>query len=419
MFNYKENITVKFAKQNYIANIVKLLILINPNKVVPIDSELYDLEDKINNSKTEFIDSDDCSTVGLSSNPSSFSSDESAEEYFSEKTYSFNPENFNMISILGHGSFGTVCLAHYKTNKYYAIKRLLKKRINEENISQIISEKNILMKMDNPFILRLYGTCQTKDELFFITEVLDNGDLFNAIYEGDGLTHEACVFYSSCIILGLDFIHKKNIVYRDLKPENVMIGSNGYPKIIDFGLAKQLPYVNFENGIERTYSKCYTLCGTVEYSAPEIIVRNGYDNAVDIWAFGVLLYEMIFKTTPFIDKHPDSDDYIAKIFSNIVLCGQNGIVISTKMDKKTDDSPNARNLISQLLDGNKKNRFGKYTTPADLLKHPYFLSTSVNAEDLYKQIVPAPIIQPKYIGKEVETFTIEEYHGAQDIFKNF
>ena len=413
------NIKAKFVKTNYISKVIKLLKLTNPNKILPIENELIYIEDKINNCIKEFTDSGESSTVALSSNPSSFSSNESAEEYFSKNEYQFNADKFKMLSLLGSGSFGSVFLGKCE-NYTYAIKKIPKHKICKEEIEQIMLEKEILMQMNSPFVLSLYGTCQTNNELWFITEVLDCGDLFTAIYDGEKLSHKTCVFYSSCIILGLDFIHSKNIVYRDLKPENIMIGSNGYPKIIDFGLAKQLPYTKNEDGIMRSYTKCYTLCGTPEYLAPELIMKCGYDSSIDLWAFGVMLYEMICKVTPFIDNENGSDDYIEKIFINIIHCSKNGIILSKKLERKTDGTSNANDLITQLLSGDKKKRLGKYNKPVNLLNHPYFLSASINAEDLYNQTIEPPLFQPIHIGKPIEMAKIiEEYNGDQDIFNEF
>jgi serine/threonine protein kinase len=414
-----DNIIVKFAKSNYISNIIKLLNLTTPNKVLPTDNDFYDIEKKINDCKTEFTDNDDCSTVALSSNPSSFSSDESAEEYFSNKTYSFTPNKFIMLSVLGNGSFGTVVFAKYE-NRLYAVKKLPKHRISKEEIEQIMLEKKILMQLDTPFALQFYGTCQTKNELYFVTEALEHGDLFQAIYDGERLSHEECVFYGSCIIMGLDFMHKKNIVYRDLKPENIMLCENGYPKIIDFGLAKQLPYMKLlEDGSLRQYRKCHTLCGTPEYVAPEIILNKAYDTAADIWAFGVFLYEMICRRTPFLDDKKNGD-YITNMFTNIVLCAKNGIEISKKIDNKTNGTPNARNLITQLLSGDETNRIGPNNTTVDLLNHPYFLSTGLNTDDLNNQTMEAPSIPSPYIGRDIDTLKdVEEYTGEQDMFKLF
>ena len=414
-----DNIIVSFAKNNYMSNIIKLLTLKNPNKVLPLD-DLYEMEEKLKNSKTEFTDGDDCSTVALSSNPSSFSSNESAEEYFLQKEYSFEPNKLRYISVLGFGSFGTVVLSEYNKREY-AIKKIPKHKIVKKDVEQIMSEKKLLMQMDDPFVLRLYGTFQTNNELCFATEALEYGELWHAIHDGNKLTHEECVFYGACIVLGLDFIHSKSIVYRDLKPENIMIASNGYPKIIDFGLAKQLPYLKrSEDGIMKSYTKCYTLCGTPEYVAPEIILCKCYDSSVDIWSLGVLIYEMIFRRTPFIDNININTKDVTKIFTNIVTCSKNGILISEKIDKRTDGTPNARNLITQVLNGDSVSRLGKNNTPRSLLNHPYFLSTKLNQDDLYNQTIPAPIIQPQLIGSDLETLKeLEEYTGDQEIFKGF
>ena len=418
MVQIETNIKVKFVAQNYISHVIKLFSLTKPNKVLPVDKELYDIEHKINNCKTEFTDdNDDLSTLALTSNPSSFSSTESVEEHFSNKS-TFNPKNFTMISMLGSGTFGKVYLSTYE-NKFYAIKTFPKNKIDKREIEKIILEKSLLMQLDSPFILRFYGTCQTNNELYFVTELLEYGNLFHAIYNERNLTHETCVFYTASIILGINYIHSKNIVYRDLKPENIMIGSNGYPKIIDFGLSRQLPYIKMENGKMRSYSQCYTLCGTPEYFSPELILENGYDYSVDVWAIGVLLYEMIFQKTPF-DPQTDDENNLTKLFTNIMICGKNGISISKKLDKKTDGTANARNLISQLLSGDKIKRLGGNNRPSSLLNHPYFLSTNIDEDELYNQSIQAPIIQPQFIGKDITTEKdVEEYHGDHEIFARF
>lgn len=416
--NVESNVKLKFDTSSYFSNIMKLLNLTTArNKVTPVLSEIYDMEKKFSESKSPFLDEDEVSTVALSSNPSSFSSNESAEEYFSTKESPFIPEEFNDISILGSGSFGIVILSEYK-NKTYAIKKLLKRKINADSMSQIMMEKQLLMQMNDPFIIKFCGTFQTHNELCFVTEAIECGDLYNAIYYGEKITHDACVFYTAGIILGLDFIHSKNIAFRDLKPENVMIGENGYPKIIDFGLAKQLPYSKMDEfGMVRNYSKCHSLCGTPEYLAPEIILGKGYDKYVDIWSLGVMMYEMIFKRTPFVEDKK-CDDHISKTFTNIILAGKNGILISNKIDKKTDGTDAARNLITQLLNGNIQERVGGHT--AILLDHAYFKSRSININDLYEQIIPAPILQPQYMGSDLDTLKdVEEYNGDQTLFDDF
>jgi len=404
------DIESKFTKNtDFVSNFIKLFVATSINKVLPVNEELYDIESKINKCNTAFTDNeddDDVSTLALTSNPSSFSSNESAEEYFKTAEYNFDVNKFEKISILGSGSFGTVFLSYYD-KQLYAIKSILKNKINNNTeVAGIMSEKEILMEMNSPYIVKLYGTCQTKNELWFITEALENGDLYQAIYDGEKLSHEECVFYGAGIIMGINYIHSKNIAYRDLKPENIMISENGYPKIIDFGLSKKTSNNN----------KCTTLCGTPEYASPEIILNNGHDNKVDIWAFGVVLYEMICRTTPFCNKKTD----FTQLFTNIIHCGKNGIDLPKKIDNKTDGTSNARNLISQLLSGNKETRLGHNNIPEVLLEHPYFLSTAMNKAGLIEQTYIPPIFQPTYIGRDINTLrTYDDYSGDQTLFKNF
>jgi protein kinase A len=413
----KENekmIKVKYPAASLGRNLIKLLKVLHPTKILPIEADFCDIEEKINNTDDEFTDTDDCSTVALSL-PNSFSSVDTLDTLDdSNVRRPFIPSKFNMISVLGSGSFGTVFLSEYES-QHYALKRLPKNEINEYEMEQIMEEKKALEKMAHPFVLKFYGTCQTNDELYFITEVINCGDLFMAIHDGERLSHEECVFYAAGILLGLTYIHSKNIIFRDLKPENVMIGSNGYPKIIDFGLAKQLPYVKMsDEGVLRNYSKCYTLCGTPEYIAPELILKRGCDTTYDIWAFGVLLYEMICRITPFVDDKSSKD--VMKLFSNIVLAAKSGIDVSKKVDKKTDGTINARDLITQLLSGDKDSRLGK----SELIQHPYFLSTGLSMTSLYEQTIPAPITHDEFIGSPVENARpVTHFDANQAMFADF
>ena len=412
--NDENNIKIKFAEKTLVTRIIELLNLTNPKRVVPIDGEFDFIKEKLDNDNCAFTDEQECSTVALSSNPTSFSSCESADEYFLTHTYSFVPNNFKMLSLLGSGSFGSVFLAEYaENNNHYAIKKLPKSKIDKSQVGQIMDEKKILEQMNYPFVLQLYGTFQTDDELCFVTEVVDCGDLFSAIYYGDErLSNESCVFYGACVTMGLEYIHQKNIVFRDLKPENIMIDSQGYPKIIDFGLAKQLPFTKMNDGKIITYNKCRTLCGTPEYVSPEIILNREYDRAVDLWALGVMIYEMLFRRTPFVDDTNEKD--ITKIFTNIVYSGKNGIVISNKIDKRTDGTANARNLVTQLLNGDETKRKGT----ASIIKHPYFATQ--NVDDLYNRIVIAPIIQPQFEMMDISLAKpVARFVGDQKIFIEF
>ena len=432
---HENNVKLKFAKQSYVLHITKLLTLLQPNKVLPYD--LDNIDEKIHNNKQTFRDDvgdDDTVATGITSNPSSFSSIESMDELCKLSDESFDASKFELHSILGSGTFGTVFLAEYEhtyvstrecsvtksVSRQYAVKSVPKHKMQDSELDDLRNERQILSSMVDPFLLRFYGSCQTNDELYFVTEPVECGELFHAIYDGDdGLSHETRVFYSACILLGIDYIHSKKVVFRDLKPENIMIGKNGYPKIIDFGLAKQLPYTKLsEDNIIRKYTKCHTLCGTPEYISPEMLVKKEYDYAVDLWAFGVLIYEMIFMQTPFIDNKDNSD--FTTMFSNILQSAKQGILISKKMDKKTDGTPNARNFVTQLLSGNENVRLGNAGSPRGLLQHPYFTIVSGRENELYAQTYTPPSFQPSFVGRDMDTRKeVKRYSGDQARFRDF
>jgi protein kinase A len=411
-----------------VSRIMEILKLSYPKRVVPLNyDEINDAFDKLDKCNDVYTDDDDgeTATMGLSSNPSSFSTVQSAEEYFETREYSFVPSKFKMLSLLGSGTFGKVFLgeyAHEEANigaRQYAVKCLSKSRVNDAEMTQILEEKAILKMMENPFVLRLHGTYQTDDALCFVTEVVDCGDLFSVIHGGERLPHEACRFYAACIAMGLDYIHSKKVTFRDLKPENIMIDSRGYPKIIDLGLAKQVPYIapDAEDGIHRLYTRCFTLCGTPEYVAPETILRNGYNHLADVWAFGVLLYEIIARRTPFFDGDKKDGDYVTNLFTNIIIASKNGISLSKRIDRITDGTSNASDLITRLLSGDPKKRLTEAAT-ASILKAPYF--SGVDTDALYKQTVEAPFLQDQFEGQPLETARADvPFVGDQELFVDF
>lgn len=233
----------------------------------------------------------------------------------------FDQTKFIVRHCLGCGSFGSVTFADYGDEKF-ALKTLGKAHLLDTGqLKHVLDERRLLSRMKCPFILRLYGTYQTPHKLVFVTEVLECGDLWGAIHEVDehierrGLPVKLVVFYTACLVLALAYIHEKGIAYRDLKPENVMIDTKGYLRIIDFGFAKVIPYVeNRSSGVVEIHSKSYTLCGTPEYLAPEFVCNQGHDASVDLWALGVVIYEMFVSVTPFAARRPDN---VAELFTNI------------------------------------------------------------------------------------------------------
>jgi len=206
--------------------------------------------------------------------------------YFSYSRTSKNPakknqtkvniEDFSFIRLIGIGSYGKVYVARKNTNKkLYAIKILNKKWINTKNQrNNVKTERTVLAKLDHPFIMKLNYAFQTKKSLYFITQFMHGGELNYHIYneKNNYFSEEKTKFYAAEIILGLNYLHKNNCIYRDLKPENVLIDLNGHIKLTDFGLSK----------ICDDYPcKTKTLCGTPEYLAPEILFQNDYGIEVD------------------------------------------------------------------------------------------------------------------------------------------
>jgi len=271
----------------------------------------------------------------------------------------FDYTKFEMKCVLGSGSFGVVVLAEYKDAgqtqaQRFALKLLSKCDVMETGqLRHVLDERKLLSQMDSPFILKMYGTYQTPHRLVVVTEVLECGDLWSVIYDvpehydARGLKKEVASFYSASLILALAHVHENGIVFRDLKPENVMLDSKGYIRIIDFGFAKVVPFTkeDKEKGELVVHAKTYTLCGTPEYLAPEFIFNLGHDASSDLWALGVVIHEMTMACTPFTPRRQGD---MTELFTNIATVKRNGLRLSAEIQKKPHGSQAAA-LITQLL----------------------------------------------------------------------
>jgi serine/threonine protein kinase len=187
-------------------------------------------------------------------------------------------------AVLGKGAFGNVKLVvHGKSNESYALKCLSKKEIVENEVEyHVLDEKKIMLMLDHTFIVKLHNTYQDKSQLYLLLEVALGGELLQIMdRQPEGFFKEDAVrFYAASLVEVFKHLHEQRIAYRDLKPENLLLDATGYLKMCDFGLAKVVP--------QRTF----TLCGTPEYMAPEMILGKGHDTAVDYWSLGVLIYEL-------------------------------------------------------------------------------------------------------------------------------
>ena len=275
-------------------------------------------------------------------------------------------EDFSIIRLIGIGSYGKVYVASKKrTNKLYAIKVLNKEFINNKNQkNNIITERNILLKLNHTFIMKLDYAFQTKESLYFITQFMHGGELNYHLYKEKNsyFNEEKARFYAAEIIIGLNYLHENNCIYRDLKPENVLIDKNGHIKLTDFGLSKIC---------EDFPCKTKTLCGTPEYLAPEILFENEYGIEVDWWSLGVIIYEMISGYLPF------------RIISGEKITKN---VYKKKIKMFNHFSRSAKDLIKKLLELNPKKRLGF----KQIIKHPFF--KGIKWDKIEKKEVEPPFV---------------------------
>lgn len=273
------------------------------------------------------------------------------------------------VRILGVGTFGKVWLVNNRrTGVPYALKMLAKREIiGHHQVEGVIREKNIMSSIDHPFVVNLISTFHDERSLYMLIELVQGGELFSVIHTEtrDGIANHNARFYAACILESLSHLHHRHICYRDLKPENILIDSKGYGVLVDLGFAKIV------------MDKTYTLCGTPEYLAPEIILSKGHDKGVDYWAFGVLLYEMLVGRSPFYTYGSDQ----VSLFKRIVQVKYGfpqGLVNDLAQD-----------LITRLIVRRQANRFGCLARgDMDIRDHPWF--NVINTEKLLNKTIPAP-----------------------------
>jgi cGMP-dependent protein kinase len=198
------------------------------------------------------------------------------------------------IGLLGRGAFGKVTLVvDPNTKKSYALKAIKKKQIHEIGQSaHIVNEKRVMMMMNSRFLVNLRRTYKDDWRVYFLVDVCLGGELFTILRKKRSFNEDQTRFYIACVVEAFDYMHSMNIIYRDLKPENLVMDTTGYIKVTDFGFAKVVP------------KKTYTLCGTPDYLAPEIVTGQGHGKGVDWWCLGVLAYELLSSFPPFFDDEP-------------------------------------------------------------------------------------------------------------------
>ncbi|XP_058146278.1 serine/threonine-protein kinase N1 isoform X2 [Dasypus novemcinctus] len=298
-------------------------------------------------------------------------------------------EDFKFLAVLGRGHFGKVLLSEFRpSGELFAIKALKKGDIvARDEVESLMCEKRILAAVTSaghPFLVNLFGCFQTPEHVCFVMEYSAGGDLMLHIHS-DVFSEPRAVFYSACVVLGLQFLHEHKIVYRDLKLDNLLLDTEGYVKIADFGLCKEgMGYGD----------RTSTFCGTPEFLAPEVLTDTSYTRAVDWWGLGVLLYEMLVGESPF----PGDDE--EEVFDSIV---------NDEVRYPRFLSAEAIGIMRRLLRRNPERRLGSAERDAeDVKKQPFFRTLGWDA--LLARRLPPPFV-PTLSGRtDISNFD-EEFTG--------
>mmetsp|Transcript_9212 Transcript_9212/g.21874 ORF Transcript_9212/g.21874 Transcript_9212/m.21874 type:complete len:548 (+) Transcript_9212:146-1789(+) len=279
-------------------------------------------------------------------------------------------EDFEMLKVLGKGSFGKVFLVRLlKTGEIFAMKVLKKSEVRRRRqVEHTKTERRIMGGVDNPFIVTLRFAFQTSDRLYMVTDYCRGGELFFHLKKFRTFPENMVQFFAAELVAALSALHELDIVYRDLKPENVLLDETGHVRVTDFGLSK--------DDVETEHSAT-TFCGTPEYLAPEMLLnrksRAGYGKAVDWWSLGTLVYEMLTGWPPFYDKN------LRKMCEKILKA-------ELRWPDKVTVSPEAKDLVAQLLVRDPSRRIDGDGVHA----HPFF--SGIDWEALNRKEVEAPFV---------------------------
>uniref|UniRef100_A0A665WYF7 non-specific serine/threonine protein kinase n=1 Tax=Echeneis naucrates TaxID=173247 RepID=A0A665WYF7_ECHNA len=280
-----------------------------------------------------------------------------------------DPRQFELRKVLGQGSFGKVFLVRKITGpdagQLYAMKVLKKATLKVRDRVRTKMERDILVEVNHPFIVKLHYAFQTEGKLYLILDFLRGGDLFTRLSKEVMFTEEDVKFYLAELALALDHLHGLGIIYRDLKPENILLDEDGHIKLTDFGLSKES--IDHEN-------KAYSFCGTVEYMAPEVVNRRGHTHSADWWSYGVLMFEMLTGTLPFQGK--DRKETMT-------------MILKAKLGMPQFLSSEAQSLLRNLFKRNPANRLGAGPDGVEEIKRHQFFNT-IDWNKLYRREIYPP-----------------------------
>lgn len=275
---------------------------------------------------------------------------ENTETLISASGEKVNEDSFEMLKTLGKGYYGRVFLCEKKdTKQLYAVKVMSKLDIIKRNFfANLKNEKMILEKVDNPFVVKLEFCFASPSYIFFVMDFKQGGELYHHLKKRNRFSEKMTRFYAAQILLGLEYLHSLDIMYRDMKPENILIDKDGNASLADYGISK----------IIKEGEKTKSFVGTPDYVSPEIILQKGHNKMVDVWCYGVLLYEMIYGLPPFFNK-------VQSVMLN------NIVKINPTFPKMIKVSDELQDLIQLCLKKDPKERIGN-SGLQELMEHPWF-----------------------------------------------
>lgn len=285
----------------------------------------------------------------------------------------YSLQDFEFLRTLGTGSFGRVHLVQSRHNqRFYAVKVLKKVQVVKmKQVEHTNDERRMLGEVKHPFLITLWGTFQDAKNLYMVMDFVEGGELFSLLRKSGRFPNPVAKFYAAEVTLALEYLHSRNIIYRDLKPENLLLDRHGHLKITDFGFAKRVP------------DKTWTLCGTPDYLAPEVVSNKGYNKSVDWWSLGILIYEMLCGYTPFWDGGSPM-----KIYENI---------LKGKVKYPPHINAEAQDLLERLITHDLTKRLGNlYGGSQDVKNHPWF--AEVTWDRLARKDIDAPYTPPVKAG---------------------
>lgn len=334
---------------------------------------------------------------GIYQPPKMVSTVESQNETVNIKKFPFSKKvgihDFETIKCIGKGSFAKVMMVKKKdTGKTYAMKCLTKKDlVRRKQIKHTMTEREVIANIKHPFIVTCHFAFQTDTKLYLVTDFFNGGELFYHLKNDSAFSCARARFYAAEIVLALECLHNHGIIYRDMKPENLLLDADGHIRLTDFGLSKDSLH---NGGLTKTF------CGTPEYLAPEVIKQSeqGYGKAVDWWALGVLIFEMRYGVPPFYHEN------LKTMYEDI---------LHKDIPFPKSFSPQEREIISGLMEREPRDRLG-YNGAEEVKASTFFIS--IDFERLYRKEVQVPfkpnILAEDDIQNVDEDFLVESINDA-------